>query len=300
MISIENQVQSGKLVCPLTHQKLIKQENSLATIDGRFSYPLVNGVPVLLDETQQKAYLQEEDGYMQQVYAGMNGKQKRPSMLYRLDKFADRNGDYRNEDSVKAFQAVAAAQGPDDIFLSIGGGPLRVHPQLINLNIDLFPNVDVVGDAYQLPYADNVVGGIYCEAVLEHLELPNEAVVEMFRVLKPGGQVFAATPFLQFFHAFPNHFQNFTLIGHQRLFERAGFDIVSSGVCVGPTYMIFDLLAWYMMYLPTKLLSQGMPRVIRILGSFLRPLDRRLNRHPQAHILGSTTYVHAIKKSSSS
>jgi hypothetical protein len=33
----------------------------------------------------------------------------------------------------------------------------------------------------------------------------------------------AATPFLQRYHGHPDHYQNFTLTGHRRLFERAGF-----------------------------------------------------------------------------
>ena len=73
----------------------------------------------------------------------------------------------------------------------------------------------------------------------------DEAVREMFRVLRVGGQVFAATPFMQHFHAYPNHFQNFTLIGHRRLFERAGFTIESAGVCVGPTYAAWGLVFRY-------------------------------------------------------
>jgi ubiquinone/menaquinone biosynthesis C-methylase UbiE len=76
------------------------------------------------------------------------------------------------------------------------------------------------------------VAGLHCEAVLEHLEFPDVAVGEMFRVLRPGGLVFAATPFLQSYHGYPDHFQNFTLHGHQRLFERAGFSILQSGTCV--------------------------------------------------------------------
>jgi predicted SAM-dependent methyltransferase len=33
-----------------------------------------------------------------------------------------------------------------------------------------FANVDVVADAYALPYATGSVDAVHCEAVLEHLE----------------------------------------------------------------------------------------------------------------------------------
>ena len=259
---------------------------------------LINDVPILLSEEKQREYLDEAGGTMEQIYASM-ASEKQPSLrdrfFYKVDSLAQRGGDYRSDDSRNAFRSMVAQHQPGDLFLSIGGGPLRI-PKLVNLNIGLFQNVDVVGDAYLLPYADGSVDAIYCEAVLEHLEYPNQATSEMFRTLRPGGQVFAATPFLQAFHAFPNHFQNFTLIGHQRLFERAGFDIVSSGVCVGPTYTFVDLSALYFQYLPTRVFSQLAPRIIRLLGSLIRPMDRILNnRNSGAHLLASTTYVHAIK-----
>ncbi len=299
MLSIEKQIETGKLVCPTTHQRLTIQGNQLTTLDRHYVYPLVNGVPILLSEKKQQEYLKEQDGTMEQIYANMvneNQPSFRDRFFYNIDKFAQRGGDYRSDKSREAIQSMLARHEPDELFLSVGGGPLRIDSKLVNLNIGLFQNVDVVGDAYLLPYSNDSVDAIYCEAVLEHLEYPNQAAAEMFRVLRPGGQIFAATPFLQAFHAFPNHFQNFTLIGHRRLFERAGFEIVSSDVCVGPTYTFVDLTAIYLSYLPTRVLSQLMPRIVRLLGAMIRPIDLILNnRNSGSHILASTTYVHATK-----
>ena len=299
MLSITEQIETRKLTCPISHQHLLIQGEQLQTPDGKYTYPLINGVPILLSKEKQEEYLNEAGGAMEKIYASISSE-KQPSLrdrfFYKVDSMAQRGGDYRSDASRSAFKSILAQHQPGDLFLSIGGGPRRINPKLVNLNIDLFENVDVVGDAYLLPYADNSVDAIHCEAVLEHLEYPNQAVREMFRALKPGGQVFAATPFLQAFHAFPNHFQNFTQIGHQRLFERAGFDTISSGVCVGPTYTFVDISALYAQYLPTRVLSQLVPRIIRLLGSIIRPIDRTLNnRNSGAHILASTTYAHVVK-----
>jgi SAM-dependent methyltransferase len=134
--------------------------------------------------------------------------------------------------------------------------------------------------------------------VLEHLEHPDRAVAEMLRVLRPGGLAFAATPFLQSFHGYPSHYQNFTLEGHRRLFENAGFEVVDLGTCVGPTFAIIDLLSNYARsYLPGRWLSAGGAWSVALLGALFRPLDRRLSRHPNAHRLASTTYVLARKPS---
>lgn len=182
------------------------------------------------------------------------------------------------------------------VCLSVGGGPAYIHPRLLNLNIEPFTNVGVVGSAFDLPFRDGSVAAVHCEAVLEHLEYPDRAVQEMRRVLAPGGQVFAATPFLQVYHGYPDHFQNFTLNGHVRLFERAGFEVISSGPCVGPTFALIDIFSNYLREsLPTRTLSRSAYYLSRLALSPLRLFDRRLLRHASSSIGASSTFVHAVK-----
>ena len=171
-----------------------------------------------------------------------------------------------------------------------------MHPRLVNLNIVVARGVDVAATAYRLPFADNSVAGLHCEAVLEHLEHPDAAVAEMHRVLAPGGLVFAATPFLQPYHAWPDHYQNFTLTGHTRLFERAGFTIAESGSCVGPTFVLVDLLANYARaFTPGRVPSRILERVVRLAGRAFRLLDLPLRHHRDAATLASSTFVLARK-----
>jgi hypothetical protein len=119
----------------------------------------------------------------------------------------------------------------------------------------------------------------------------------MHRILVPGGLVFAATPFLQPYHAWPDHFQNFTLNGHVRLFERAGFSIVDAGPCVGPTFVLADLLANYAReFTPGRLPSRILERCIRLAGRVLRLLDIPLRHHRNAATLCSSTFVLGRKR----
>lgn len=204
-------------------------------------------------------------------------------------------GDYRHPASMAAFESSIESQCAKGICVSIGGGPFRAHPRLLNLNIDQFPNVDLVGNAYHLPFRSLSVSLIHCEAVLEHLEYPNRAVEEIHRVLEIGGKVFAVTPFLQAFHGYPNHYQNFTLEGHRRLFERAGFDVSDAGTCVGPIYGLTDLSIGFFVSLFPGFLGQLLSLPWRFISLLLRPFDRLFWKIDRSHRFASTTFVLAKK-----
>jgi ubiquinone/menaquinone biosynthesis C-methylase UbiE len=44
-----------------------------------------------------------------------------------------------------------------------------------------------VGDVYALPFADCTFDAVFSNALLDHLRSPQQAIAEMYRVLKPGG-----------------------------------------------------------------------------------------------------------------
>jgi SAM-dependent methyltransferase len=294
-LSVAEQVDRGCLVCPSTRATLRFSENQLATADGRHRYPLKSGVPLLLENPREvERYLEES----QTMVAEYESKREPPRrFLHGLRERLERrlSFDYRSDASVRAFESVFAGLPRDALCLNVGGGPDRQHPALVNLNVGPFPNVDVVGDAHQLPYRDECVDGIACEAVLEHLKHPRQAVSEMFRVLKPGKKVFAATPFLQAYHGYPSHFQNFTLTGHQVLFESAGFRVLESGTCVGPMVALWDLATTLLRTFGPAPLRDPAVLAWRCLGLAARPLDRILDERAPAHTLASTTYVLAEK-----
>lgn len=66
----------------------------------------------------------------------------------------------------------------------------------INLDIKRFRGVNVQGDLFKLPFADDSISEIHCIHTLEHLRrnkhLP--ALWEMWRVLKDSGKVFIEVP----------------------------------------------------------------------------------------------------------
>jgi SAM-dependent methyltransferase len=181
---------------------------------------------------------------------------------------------------------------PTGVVLGLGGGPFRVHPAIVNLNIEPLAEVDVVGDAHRLPFGPSSFDGVHCEAVFEHLDDPPRAAAEMFRVMRPGALAYVCTPFMQGFHGYPSHFQNFTHIGHRRLFERVGFAVLEAGVCVGPAWAMSSVVAVFIAeYAPRPLRWLGRAAWYAVASVFVRPLDRWLNRRENAYVLASTTYL---------
>jgi uncharacterized protein YbaR (Trm112 family) len=305
-MSVPEQIRQGRLVCPTTHGRLRIQSQQLVCDTG-MAYNLHGKVPILLQDVEwANAYIESAPGMLGE-YQAAGAVESPRTMAERLKERLRRlaygvagglrhgHRDYRTERSQTAFISLFDNVAQDSLCLSIGGGPGRPHPSLVNLNIGPFPNVEVVGDAHSLPYADGSVDAIYCEAVLEHLTDPDRAVAEMFRVCRPGGQVYANSPFIAAYHGYPNHFQNFTLTGHVHLFASAGFQIRESGPAVGPVFTMLDLFG--------KFLWEYSPRPLRwptkaawlIVWYLVLPLDRFVNIRDNAYVLASTTYLVAEK-----
>jgi SAM-dependent methyltransferase len=96
------------------------------------------------------------------------------------------------------------------IFLDIGSGsPYQGHvkahdiglqTRYFSLDIRLSARPHIAADIMRLPVAWASVDVILCNAVLEHIPDPQTAVNEMYRVLRPKGQLLVSVPFIYPFH----------------------------------------------------------------------------------------------------
>jgi SAM-dependent methyltransferase len=80
------------------------------------------------------------------------------------------------------------------------------------------PEIDVIGDAHELPFGDATVDAVVCTEVFEHLLDPPTAARELIRVLKPGGRLVLTTRFCFPLHDRPADFWRFTSYTLARLF----------------------------------------------------------------------------------
>ena len=285
------QIERGILICPQTRQPLYISSDRrwLATMDNTRRYRFLDGkTPILLADQKWAEEYASSSKKMNEAYSP-DGMAKRNSLFHRLR--CQLTSDYRTESSKQALVGLFRGLSADALCISIGGGPTRADPRLFNLNIAPFPNVDVVADAHQLPYADESIDAIHSEAVFEHLHDPNTAAREIYRVLKPGKRAYICSPFLQTYHGYPHHYQNFTISGHKHLFESAGLQIIEAGACVGPVYTIVKLVSVFINEYFPAVLRTPLRLLWDAFGIVARPLDKVLGKKANAYIMASTTYV---------
>ena len=105
------------------------------------------------------------------------------------------------------------------LVLDCGAGMRPVYySNVVNLEVVAYDTTDVLGIGQHLPFQANTFDGVVSNAVLEHVNDPFLCAREIVRVLKPGGELYCAVPFLQPLHAYPNHYYNMTHVGLANLF----------------------------------------------------------------------------------
>jgi SAM-dependent methyltransferase len=82
---------------------------------------------------------------------------------------------------------------------------------------------DVLWDGVTMPFENNVFDVVMSTEVLEHVFNPDNYLLEVKRVLKPGGFFFFTVPFLMSLHEVPNDYYRYTPYSLEKIFKRVGF-----------------------------------------------------------------------------
>lgn len=189
------------ICCPLCHADMTLKNNQWYCSVCEEHYPQVAQTPILIHKAKAHDY----------------------SLI------AADDPDYpisRHDYAPRSYELIH--QFADGWVLDLGsGGRDKYHDNVIQLDIFNFPNVEVVAVGEFLPFKDNTFDGVICQAVFEHLQYPQVVVMEIERVLKPGGLVKVDTAFLHPLHGYPQHYFNATRYGLLQWFHQ--FEIVWSG-----------------------------------------------------------------------
>lgn len=89
------------------------------------------------------------------------------------------------------------------------------------------PELDKVGDVQDMPFENESFDTVLCVEVLEHVPYPAKALSEMFRVLRPGGNLILTVPHMGYLHNEPFDFYRYTKYGLDVLVKDAGFEVES-------------------------------------------------------------------------
>lgn len=177
--------------------------------------------------------------------------------------------------------------------LFIGGAGGAVPPGFLCLDLVVFPGVAVAADAHRMPFANLSIEAIECDAVLEHVRDPRAVVAEFARILKPGGFIHIVVPFVHPYHAYPDDYHRWTMVGLRELLR--DFVIVDAGVRTGPAAALaVSALEVVRMVAPRRLRGVAWTAAAWLIWP-LRYLDRWLLASPEAHVMANSLFILARK-----
>jgi SAM-dependent methyltransferase len=130
--------------------------------------------------------------------------------------------------------------------LNIGSGAKDFGEKCINLDVEPFDNVDIVGDGRSMPFSDQVFDLVILEYVLEHILDTSRLISEIHRVLKIGGIVYVTVPFMQGYHGNPRDYYRFTVEGINELWNRFKFIKIACEPSGGPTSALICMIKEYL------------------------------------------------------
>lgn len=269
------------LQCPACGGGLM-QKGERYTCKASHSYPIVNGVPVLIDDQASIFRVSDFTGNEQTFY-----RESTTSFWRSAKKLAQRfiPDILENLKSRQNFDRLSHLlhnrEAP--VILVLGGGTLGVgmeefiadpHFRIIESDVAFAPRTAFIIDGHQIPMQDGSCDAVIAQGVLEHVIEAEQVVAEIHRVLKPGGIVYADTPFMQPGHYAPYDFRRYTAIGHRTLFRR--FELIDEGMSIGPAASaLWNLKTFVVSITPTRR-GKSITSILVHSLFFLRYFDRLL------------------------
>lgn len=232
------------LRCPLSGRPLKQIGTALRA--GRHEWPLLDGVPALFPGIEPTVHSAEH---------------------------------ISNALPPRAKELIAHADG---LVLNVSaGGTEMPPPHVVEAEFGLFRNTDVIADVHALPFVDGAFSCVLAINAFEHYHDPVAATREIWRVLRPGGQVLIQTAFLQPLHEGPHHYYNCTEFGLRKWFR----EFEELELTVTDNFNPLYVFAWLSDALQSGLLREQKPELAEALaGSTLRDLAafwREPARHPE-------------------
>lgn len=256
------------LRCPQSGEALTLVKDELHAVTADTRYRTIEGIPILFSNTNSGF---SADGVSQVARPDHSSLPRRLVQKYLFPVSS------RTRENVTTLIEHCTTTQPSKVLVVGGGelgdgmGPLYDDPNIDVVAFDVYATqyVQFVADGHEMPLPRDCFDAVVVQAVLEHVIAPERVVAEIQRVLKPGGMVYAETPFMQQVHEGPYDFTRFTESGHRYLFRR--FSLEASGFVSG----CGSQALWSLEHLVRGLTrSKKAGKAVRLLCFWLHWLDR--------------------------
>ncbi|MFO3797434.1 MAG: methyltransferase domain-containing protein, partial [Anaerolineales bacterium] len=259
------------LVCPHCKQPFSIRKEHLwrCAQDGR-EVPLQEGKPIFTS-TPQNAHIFE-----------------------RIERGPNQGTPWRRA-NWKFLQQQVHRQPDEAIILDVGAGhgdfaALFAGRNYLSLDIVPYPEIDLVCDLTEcIPFRENTFDMIVLMNVLEHVYRFHELLAACSYLLKPGGVLVIAVPFLLKVHQIPFDFYRYTHYALEEMARQHGFEIVLLEGYYDPLFLlgegIRNLRFWVLPGLlpPLRWLARGLLLLNEGLLTLLRlPIGKGTTQAPHA------------------
>jgi SAM-dependent methyltransferase len=281
VLALDTLVDQDLLICPRCGSPVRREAGEWHCAGASCAYaeeafPVVAGVPALVDFEQSVL----DADRLRTVEGASEVQRSRFAVLLRRLLHPANTTASRNV--LRMLDLLTADTADRPRVLVVGGGTvgdgleeLYADPTVDLIAFDVYasPVTQFVGDGHSIPLADGSVDGVIIQAVLEHVLEPTIVASELHRVIRPGGIVYADTPFLQQVHEGAYDFTRFTDSGHRFLFRR--FERIDSGTVAGAG----TALRWSVDYF-VRALTRSVPlgRIVSLAFFWLSWTDRLLDQ----------------------
>lgn len=283
------------LVCPRDHSSLVRStEDALCCDTCKVSFPVRSGVPVLIDPANALfSHLLTTAPTLPEV-AGFPGvpvrnRDTRAAKVKTCLKtiIPDVGANWVADRNYEQLRTLLLRSTANPVILIVGSGEIGEGLRnllgdnrltIVETDVWFGGRTNVIVDGHELPFCDEAFDAVICQAVLEHVLDPQRCVGEIHRVLKPGGLVYAETPFMQQVHMGAHDFTRYTLLGHRRLFRF--FDQESSGMTCGPGMALAWSVQYFLRCFSSSLVWKALVRLTSFALCWLKFVDYWLMRKP--------------------
>ncbi len=186
---------------------------------------------------------------------------------------------------------------PAGTTLHAGSGTRILPGDCLNIDLFPFPGVDALADLEALPFRDGAFAAATCDQVLEHVPRPNAVAAELQRVVKAGGLIHVASPFVFPWHPSPLDYTRWTQEGLVALFPDC--ELVEKGVMCGPCSAMTALLAAFfatLLCFGSRGLQSVLQYVFLVVFAPVKFFDVLMARIPGAELCSANFYVVVRKR----